>query len=78
MKEKHRHIALFPCRLKIIPDCVFNARDPIVMGVKVEEGVIRQGTILLVKARGKSLRLYNNYQLRILMYDRIVRPSDRW
>jgi translation initiation factor 5B len=27
--------AVFPCVLKILPTCVFNKKDPIIMGVKV-------------------------------------------
>ncbi len=50
-REKFKHIAIFPCRLRVLPDCVFNARDPIVIGVHVEEGMVRQGSVLAVKAR---------------------------
>lgn len=52
LREKHKHIAIFPCRLRILPDCIFNARDPIILGVRVEEGQIKQGTRLCVATKG--------------------------
>jgi translation initiation factor 5B len=36
--------AVFPCVLRIIPGCVFNKRDPIIVGVDVVEGTLRVGT----------------------------------
>lgn len=51
LRDQHRNVAVFPCRLSIVPDCVFNARDPIVVGVRVEEGLLRSGTPLSVPAR---------------------------
>lgn len=40
--------AVFPCILKIVPDCVFNKRDPIILGVDVVEGVLKIGTPICV------------------------------
>ena len=40
--------AVFPCVLKIVPGCVFNKRDPIIMGVDVVEGILRIGTPICV------------------------------
>ncbi|MCL7027719.1 hypothetical protein MKW94_004249 [Papaver nudicaule] len=42
--------AVFPCRLKIMPDCVFNKKDPIVLGVNVLEGTLKMGTPVCIRS----------------------------
>ena len=37
-KEQFSKIAVFPCKLKMLPDHIYTRRDPIVAGVKVEVG----------------------------------------
>jgi translation initiation factor 5B len=46
-KEKERE-AIFPCILKIVPNAIFNRKDPIIIGVDVVEGLLKIGTPLVV------------------------------
>ncbi|XP_050303369.1 eukaryotic translation initiation factor 5B [Anthonomus grandis grandis] len=50
-REEFKHIAVFPCKLKVLPQFVFNSRDPIVCGVMVEAGVVREGTPICVPSK---------------------------
>ncbi|XP_054159384.1 eukaryotic translation initiation factor 5B-like [Oppia nitens] len=50
-REANKHLAVFPCKLRILPNCVFNTRDPIVVGVSIEEGVVVPGTPLAVPSK---------------------------
>ncbi|KAI9377729.1 hypothetical protein POPTR_019G103600v4 [Populus trichocarpa] len=40
--------AIFPCVLEIIPECIFNKKAPIVLGVDVLEGILKVGTPVCV------------------------------
>ncbi|GFU38600.1 eukaryotic translation initiation factor 5B [Nephila pilipes] len=55
IKEKNREAfksaAVFPVKLKILPQFVFNSRDPIVVGVSVEAGILKYGTPLCVPSK---------------------------
>lgn len=55
IKDKNREMfksaAVFPCKLKILPQFVFNSRDPIVVGVSVEAGILKDGTPLCVPSK---------------------------
>merc|ERR1719431_1800015 len=50
-KEEFKNVAVFPCKLRIMPQFVFNSRDPIVMGVNVEAGAVRMGTPICVPTK---------------------------
>lgn len=50
-KEQNRHLAVFPCKLRILPNCIFNKRDPIVLGVHVEDGLLVPGTPIAVPTK---------------------------
>ncbi|XP_072235247.1 eukaryotic translation initiation factor 5B isoform X2 [Leuresthes tenuis] len=51
-QDEFKHIAVFPAKLRVLPQFIFNSRDPIVMGVTVEAGVLKQGTPLCVPSKG--------------------------
>lgn len=51
-QEEFKHIAVFPSKIRILPQFVFNSRDPIVMGVVVEAGQLKQGTPMCVPTKG--------------------------
>ncbi|KAI5190956.1 translation initiation factor 5B [Nematocida minor] len=58
MAEEHlKDKIVFPCILTIVPGCVFTKRSPLVLGVKVQEGVLRLGTPLIVMRDGEITRI---------------------
>ncbi|KAK4793218.1 hypothetical protein SAY86_023653 [Trapa natans] len=67
-EEKKREAAdeaVFPCVLKILPNCVFNKKDPIVLGVDILEGIAKVGTPICIPQRefidiGRIASLENN------------------
>ncbi|GFN74730.1 eukaryotic translation initiation factor 5b-like, partial [Plakobranchus ocellatus] len=50
-QEEFKHIAVFPCKLRVLPQFIFNSRDPIVMGVSVEAGFVKEGTPICVPSK---------------------------
>jgi len=52
IKQKKRDAAsntvVFPCILSVLPNCIFRDRDPLVLGFKIDEGVVKIGTPLCV------------------------------
>lgn len=59
-------IATFPCMLKIMPQHIFNKKDPIILGVEVTEGTLRLGTLVCVPSLnldvGKITSIENNHR----------------
>ncbi len=56
LSEKRREdataVAVFPSICKILPQHIFNQKDPIILGVEVIEGILKVGTPLCVPALG--------------------------
>eukprot|EP00158_Paraphelidium_tribonemae_P006854 Partr_v1_DN27998_c2_g1_i1_m11076 putative Translation Initiation Factor len=53
--EKRKEMApsaIWPCTLRIVPGCIFNKKDPIILGVDVLEGSVRIGTPVCVPSKG--------------------------
>ncbi|XP_007883581.2 LOW QUALITY PROTEIN: eukaryotic translation initiation factor 5B [Callorhinchus milii] len=50
-QEEFKHIAVFPSKIRILPQFIFNSRDPIVVGVTIEAGILKQGTPVCVPAK---------------------------
>lgn len=68
-REEFKNIAVFPCKLRVLPDCIFNKRDPIIIGVVVEGGIVKLGTPLCVPTRENlfigtvsSIEIYHKQQ----------------
>eukprot|EP00906_Rhabdomonas_costata_P002094 RCo003302 len=53
-KKEQLAQAIFPVELRIVPGCVFRAKDPILLGVEVVTGVLRLGTPLCTILEDKS------------------------
>ncbi|CAI2349615.1 unnamed protein product [Caenorhabditis sp. 36 PRJEB53466] len=55
LKEKARreneHLAIFPCKLRVLPNHVYNTRNPIVFGVSIEAGLVKRGTPICVPSK---------------------------
>jgi translation initiation factor 5B len=43
-------VAVFPCIVSIVKGCVFHAKNPIIIGCEIQEGVLRKGTPLCIPA----------------------------
>jgi len=67
-KKESAEEAVFPCVLKIMPNCVFNKKDPIVLGVDVLEGIAK------VFWYHWHVTLYSSFSM---LLDAVVRPNKR-
>ncbi|XP_071086769.1 eukaryotic translation initiation factor 5B-like isoform X2 [Haliotis cracherodii] len=66
-QEEFKHIAVFPCKLRVLPQFIFNSRDPIVLGVSIENGFIKEGTPVCVPSKefvdlGRITSIENNHK----------------
>lgn len=66
-KTEASNVVVFPCVLKILPQYVFNKKDPIVLGVEVVEGTLRINTPLCVPGLGpldvgRVTQIHNNHK----------------
>ena len=65
-KAEAANVVVFPCVLKILPQYVFNKKDPIVVGVEVVEGTLRINTPICIPQLdldvGKVTRLEINHK----------------
>ncbi|KAK9270928.1 hypothetical protein L1049_026515 [Liquidambar formosana] len=66
-KKESADEAVFPCVLKIMPNCIFNKKDPIVLGVDVIEGIAKVGTPICIPQRdfidiGRIASIENNHK----------------
>ncbi|CAJ2629874.1 unnamed protein product [Trifolium pratense] len=50
-KKESADEVVFPCVLKIIPNCVFNKKDPIILGVNIFEGTLKIGTPICIPSQ---------------------------
>lgn len=51
-REEAAAVAVFPSIIKILPQHIFNQKDPIIVGAEVVEGILKVGTPLCVPALG--------------------------
>lgn len=74
-REEFKNIAVFPCKLRVLPQFIFNSRDPIVMGVMVEAGIIKEGTPICVPSREVNQYSSHNIILNKNTYNITLYPS---
>jgi translation initiation factor 5B len=66
-KKEKAALAIWPCILKIVPGCIFNKKDPIILGVDVVEGSVKIGTPICIPSKdclllGKVQGIENNHK----------------
>ncbi|XP_038700854.1 LOW QUALITY PROTEIN: eukaryotic translation initiation factor 5B-like [Tripterygium wilfordii] len=66
-KKEAADEAVFPCLLKILPNCIFNKKDPILLGVDVLAGIAKVGTPICVPQQnfidiGRIASIENNHK----------------
>eukprot|EP01036_Dinobryon_divergens_P021994 gene21994-30226_t len=65
-KNEAQALVVFPTVLKILPQYIFNKKDPIVIGVEVLEGTLRLNTMMSIPSIGLDVgritRIENNHK----------------
>jgi len=56
-QQEYKHIMVYPCKLKILPQYIFKTRGPIILGVKVEEGILKKDTVICTEHNGTIVEL---------------------
>uniref|UniRef100_A0A5S6QLD4 Eukaryotic translation initiation factor 5B n=1 Tax=Trichuris muris TaxID=70415 RepID=A0A5S6QLD4_TRIMR len=50
-RQEFAHLAIFPCKLRVLPQHVYKSRDPIIVGVSVDDGILKVGVPLCVPSK---------------------------
>lgn len=67
--------------LQILPQFIFNSRDPIVMGVMIENGIVKEGTPICVPSKEVNNRFYyfaTTNLFCVLLFGRHAFPDGNW
>ncbi|KAK2725090.1 hypothetical protein QYM36_001519 [Artemia franciscana] len=56
-REEFKNIAVFPCMLSILPQHIYRKSNPIIVGVRVDAGVVKIGTPLCVKSKDSFIQI---------------------
>ncbi|KAF7151888.1 hypothetical protein RHSIM_Rhsim02G0210400 [Rhododendron simsii] len=66
-KKEAAEEAVFPCLLKIMPNCIYNKKDPIILEVEILKGIAKVGTPICIPQRefidiGRIVSIENNHK----------------
>ena len=50
-RNKISEKAVFPCICRILPACIFNKHAPIIIGVHIEDGILKKGTPICIPSK---------------------------
>jgi translation initiation factor IF-2 len=57
-KKEFADESVFPCVLEIIPNCIYNKKDPVVFGVDILEGISKVPFFIYDDSNFMCIRLY--------------------
>ncbi|KRY59270.1 Eukaryotic translation initiation factor 5B, partial [Trichinella britovi] len=61
-RQEFEHLAIFPCKLRVLPQHMYKTRDPIICGVVVEAGILKVGVPLCVPSKEKRKFISHSLQ----------------